>query len=120
MKLNDNDLAKHDLEALRECMEIAKRELGLAEQLQSMLAEPRPWAEVAAFACHCVQSRALLLRPRESPPCAPTSDRAAQKLRRKMLEAGASQFHPNPVWALLETTQARREERKAHRRKSKR
>ena len=72
------------------------------------------------FACYCVQGHALRLKPWQSPPCSASDDKSARKLLRKMLEAGASQFHPNPVWALLETTQARREERKAHRRKSKR
>ena len=109
-----DDLTEQDRTALRECMEIAKRELGLAEQLQSMLDEPRPWAEVAGFACSSVQGRALQLKPRQSPPCAP-ADKSAQKLLRKMLEAGISRFHPDPVWAVIEAWK----QRKAQRRKSK-
>ena len=110
-----DDLAEHDMRALRECIDIAKRDPGgLAEQLQSMLDEPRPWAEVAQFACCCVQRRALQLKPRQSPPCAP-ADKSAQKLLRKMLEAGISRFHPDPVRALLEAIDAKKEQRKAQR-----
>ena len=110
-----DDLNEQDRAALRECMEIAQRELGLAEQLQSMLDEPRPWAEVAQFACHYVQRAALDLRPRESPPCAP-GDKAAQKLLRKISEAGVSRYDPNPVAAFLDAIEAKKKERKAQRR----
>ena len=104
-----DDLAEHDMAALRECMEIAKR-----EQLQSILDESRPWLDVARLACYRVQCRALQLRPRESPPSAP-ADKAAQKFRQKLLGAGVSQFHPDPVPALLEAIEAKKEQRKAQR-----
>ena len=113
-----DDLNEQDRTALRDCMAIAQHELGLAEQIQSMLDEPRPWAEVAQFACHCVQSCALQLRLRESPPCSP-GDKAAKKLRRLVVEAGLSAFHPDPVRALLEAIEAKKKQRKAQRRKSK-
>ena len=110
-----DDLTEQDLTALRECMAIAKRD-GRSEELESMLAEPRPWAEVAKVKCQCVQSRVLRLRARESPPCAP-GDKAAAKLLRKMLAAGVSRYDPNPVAALLAALE---EQRRAQRRKSKR
>lgn len=49
-----DDLAEHDLKALRECMEILAREPDRAEQLESMLKD-EPWIEVAQFASYSVQ-----------------------------------------------------------------
>jgi len=105
--MTDDDLAEHDLKALRECMEIASREPDRAMQLQSML-EDRPWAEVAQFACFCVQGDALRCKPWESPPCAASGDEAAQNLLQKMLSAGVSQFHPDPLAALEDAPRKQR------------
>lgn len=98
--MTDADYQEHDIEALQQCMEIASREPDRAEQLQSMLAEPRPWIDVARFAAYCVQNRALNLKPWQSPPCAPSGDDDAWALHQKMLAAGVSEFHPDPLAAL--------------------
>lgn len=91
--------------ALEQCMAIAMQDAGRAQQLNSML-EDRPWEEVAVFAANCVQTKALQLKPWNSPPCVASADdpderdKDAQKLLRKMLAAGVSRYHPNPMAAL--------------------
>ena len=108
---NTDEIAEHDLAALRRCMEIAD-DPGRAEQLESMLRE-RPWSEVAQFACFCVQSRTLRLKLWEPPPCLAVGDEAAVKLLNKMLAAGVSQYDPDPLAALEAAALKQRRREKA-------
>jgi hypothetical protein len=96
-----------DDDALQRCLEIARRDLGRAKQLDSML-EDQDWYEVARFAASCVQGHALRLKLWETPPCSESAvedepkpfDPAAQALLRKMLKAGLSRYEPDPIGAL--------------------
>jgi hypothetical protein len=78
-------------------MEIAQRDPERAEQLQSML-QDEPWEDVAEFAAHVCQFRALGLRPWQCTPCsveendADERDKEAQKLLGRMLDAGMSRL----------------------------
>ena len=107
----------HDKAALELAMSRCKAEgAGRAEQIESMLNgthyadksfgkwadPPRPWAEVAQFAAYCAQFIALRLRPWERPPCHSSGegDDAAAVLLRRMLKAGISRWHPDPMAAL--------------------
>ncbi|ESY30031.1 hypothetical protein NKI15_27545 [Mesorhizobium sp. M0862] len=88
-------------------MEIASRDRSRAEQLDSMLKD-RHWDEVAHFACYCVQSQALNLKPWETAPAFADiahpegirRDPNAGALQDKMLAAGLSVFEPDPLSAL--------------------
>jgi hypothetical protein len=99
------DLNQTDRDALERCMQIARRDPSRAQQLQSML-QDAPWNEVAEFAAHVCQYRALHLKPWQSPPCIvdeadpDEDDRDAQALLRQMLAAGVSRFAPAPLEAL--------------------
>jgi len=96
-----------DILALRECMALACREPDRKQRLESML-QDRDWFTVARFASYHVQGRTLGPRPWERPPCAvsddfakePHNQRAAVKLRQKVLAAGVSRYHPDPMAAL--------------------
>ncbi|QND59854.1 hypothetical protein [Mesorhizobium huakuii] len=96
-----------DKKALKRCMEIASRDPSRAGQLADMLKD-RPWEEVAAFACYCVQSQALNLKPHETAPAFADilypegirRDPDAGALQDKMLAAGLSVFEPDPLFAL--------------------
>ena len=94
-----------DRAALEQAMAIAMRDPARADQLNSML-EDDPWEEVAAFAADCCQTAALQLQPWQDPPCVASADdpderdKGAQKLLRKMLAAGLSRYHPDPMAAL--------------------
>jgi len=94
-----------DRAALEQAMKIAMADPDRADQLNSML-EDDPWEEVAAFAADCCQTDALKLKPWDEPPCAAWADdpnerdKGAQKLLRKMLAAGLSRYHPDPMAAL--------------------
>jgi hypothetical protein len=107
-------MRKRDRDALERAIAMAGRlEPGRSEQLNHMLADGRPWREVAEFAAYCAQCITLRLRPWESPPAwvgdlratlAAGDDggseyRAAQLLQR-MLAAGISKYEPDPVGAL--------------------
>jgi hypothetical protein len=77
-----------------------------AAQLKSMLKD-RPWEDVARFAAYCCQIDALHLKPWQTPPCAVRDENEprvgeedAARLLRRMLKAGISEFHPDPMAAL--------------------
>ena len=102
---DEYEYSETDMDALRRAMEIAMREPGRKEQLESKVngyrgVEPEPWTEVAEFAAFCVQSDTLHLKPWECPPCSAYDDKAALKLLDRMLEAGISQWEPDPLGAL--------------------
>jgi hypothetical protein len=59
---DEYEYSETDMDALRGAMEIALRDPGRKEQLESKVngyrgVEPEPWTEVAEFAAFCVQSR---------------------------------------------------------------
>jgi hypothetical protein len=99
-------MTKNDKAALKLAMEYAHREPLRAEQLDSKL-KGEPWSKVAEFAAYCTQTDALSLKPWESPPCNgdPSGDRPEDKLLRRMLKAGVSRWHPDPMAALAEAKQ---------------
>ena len=99
-------MTKHDRAALTLALEQARTESPeRAQQIDSML-EDRPWFEVATFAASCAQSRALDLMPWEHAPVLVSDDdddpiiADAVRLLRRMLAAGVSGYHPDPMTAL--------------------
>lgn len=99
-------MTKADRDALKACMDLAMREPSCAEQLRDQLKDGLPWEEVSRFACDCVQSEALHLKPWEESPCVVDEDdpeerdKQAQHLLRQMLAAGVSRYDPDPLAAL--------------------
>ena len=111
--MTDNDRA-----ALEEALAVAMKMPGRAEQLAGKLRDESRVA-VAQFAAYLAQGEALGLSPHESPPCevepgwidailddGDTIHNAAfygaAVLLRRMLEAGVSRWHPDPIGALRE------------------
>jgi hypothetical protein len=87
-------MTRADIRALKQCMEIAMREPMRAHQLENMRQlDKRPWEARALFACSCVQSEKMALRPWETVPCDAVDE-------------------PHPTIARLESQM--REWRKAH------
>ena len=84
-----------------------------AAQLDAKL-EDEPWESVARFAASVCQSDSLHLEPWSLPPCHGDSvhhpDRAAKRLLQKMLAAGISRWHPDPMAALEEAKQQQKAE----------
>ena len=73
------------------------------EQIKNMLNDPsRTWTQVAEFAAYSCQIAALKLEPWQEPPCHGDrkGDAPGDKLLRRMLAAGVSQFDPDPLAAL--------------------
>jgi hypothetical protein len=99
-------LTTNDLVALEEALKLARQESeGRAEQLLQMQLEDG-WFYAASFASYSCQCDALHLKPWEHPPIwvgdpddYPESPEAARLLRR-MLKAGGSRYHPDPMSAL--------------------
>jgi hypothetical protein len=91
--------------ALRQCCEeSAKRE----QQIKAMAAARR-WQRVGAFASFVRQCNAVDLRPHEEAPChvndpahPAKGEEAAARLLRRMLRAGVSKWHPDPLAAIAE------------------
>ena len=116
-----DDLDPTDRDALILAIEQTLREKDLArvEQVRHMLDDPhRPWFETASFCSYHRQCRALNLAPWEEPPVhlADHLDDPYRgglrgplqvspeglKLTRRMLAAGISVYHPDPLKALEE------------------
>jgi hypothetical protein len=97
-----------DQKALERCMQLAMREPGRKQQLESKLQDEAS-DDVATFACYCVQSDNLVLKLWQEPPCwanefeAHPRDKAAQHLLRQMLRAGLSRYEPDPMAALAKS-----------------
>jgi len=96
----------------RAIIEARKQDPARRRQVDRMLAE-RDWLRVAG----CCQTHNLELRPWQPPPCQMTDERPtddfpsrgrvrAWQLRRQLIEAGLSQWEPNPTVALREREQA--------------
>ena len=100
--------SRDDDAALKLAMELASRDPVKKEQLQAML-EDQSWHEVAETAAYHAQMRSLNLDPWREPPCwqdeddPRPKDRDAQRLLRRMLKAGVSRYHPDPMAALAAT-----------------
>jgi hypothetical protein len=76
------------------------------EQIDAMLVD-RSWEEVAQFAAYGRQFVSLKLKPWQTPPCfvadenePRVGEEEAAKLLRRMLRAGISRWHPDPMAAL--------------------
>src|SRR6476646_7582366 len=112
---------KIDTEALTRALELTKAEPEHAEQIESMLKD-RSWEEVAQFAAKHQQCKNLQLKPGEIPPChgavnlaAPGTDAdesfpAANRLLQRLLDAGLSQWEPDPEAALAPSASPRGED----------
>lgn len=101
-----------DRKALELAIELtlAEPDAGRVEQVQSMLAE-RDRSEVGKFCAYHRQTLALNLKPYETAPCHALVERPidhadphrikdARRLLDRMIEAGISQWHPDPLGAL--------------------
>jgi hypothetical protein len=92
----------NDHEALEAAMAKASEDADRAFQLREKLKD-EAWIDVAEFAASCVQSRALHLKPWELPPCDiydDDPDSEGKRLLKRMLDAGISRYHPDPLAAL--------------------
>jgi len=105
-----------DREALKRAIEICRTKKGPAdrEQIERKLAGSQRWFEVAYFATYSCQVDALALKPWQPTPAQiddldgvlATGDDgagghyAAAKLLQRLLDAGLSQFEPDPIGAL--------------------
>jgi hypothetical protein len=100
--LDERDNAALDL-AMAQCRALSQER---SRQIDKLLTE-RPRRHVAMLACYIMQSKNLDLGPGDTAPCwvvdpntVRKSDQAAAKLVRRMVRAGISQYHPNPMAAL--------------------
>jgi hypothetical protein len=89
--------------ALEQCRAASKEE---CRQIDGMVQE-RGWMEAAAFASYSRQIDTLHLRPWQEPPSHVSDafeprrgEEAAARILRKMLKAGVSRWHPDPLAAL--------------------
>jgi hypothetical protein len=107
-----------DQAALALAVETTRRESkARCQQIDDFLSS-RPWESVATFCASCAQSRALDLPPWQPPPCTirdiasalnmpdeQSGHRAAAMLLQRMLDAGVSRWHPDPLGALAAAEQ---------------
>jgi hypothetical protein len=115
MRIDEADLSKADIAALKLAMQMAGQEPDRHEQLESML-EDRPWHVVADFAASCMQSKMLRLPIYQFPPCdlnedekyETESDRQVQALLKRMLKAKISRWHPDPLAEVAGKQKSRR------------
>ena len=110
-------MTKKDKAALELCIKIASRDpkfeevcSGIPNPSGGWFVSPKTWEEKAHTACHWCQFDSLKLKPWQSAPYSPTvdpisHDDGAIRLRDKMLAAGVSIYHPDPLAALRETKQ---------------
>ena len=119
------DLTRADIRALKACLEIAAREPMRRHQLERMrIEDKRAWEQRARFACSCVQSEAMALRPWETAPCDAADDepdetiarldgqlrqwRKAHALVEQLRELGISPFVSDPVGEINRAREALR------------
>jgi hypothetical protein len=102
-----------DDEALQLCIEQTLAEGGAARTQVEYKLATEPWEDVALFCAYVCQSRTLHLPPWLPTPskidedlgCAPgwsRTDPATLALLKRMLAAGISRYHPDPLKALAE------------------
>jgi len=101
-------MTRNDRNALKLTLALCRNESpARSHQIDSKL-EDEPWEEVVRFAAFCCQGRSLHLMPWDLPPCCASEgddsdiDAEAVKLLRKMLAAGVSRWHPDPMAAIEE------------------
>jgi hypothetical protein len=108
LPLNERDTAAVTL-AARQCCSRDESRLRQFEKLRTM----RSGQQIGRLATYIEQMRKLELKPHETPPCwvdpnNPDEDeRGAVELVRRMLKAGISQYHPDPMAALKEANWSR-------------
>jgi hypothetical protein len=95
----------------REALELAlkltleEKDKGRVEQVRGMLKDRR-WRDVAGFCAFHRQIQVLNLHPWQSPPChidldeIGENDAEGAELLKRMLAAGVSRYHPDPLGAL--------------------
>jgi hypothetical protein len=105
-KLVEFQILKRDVPALELAMEQCRALKGRATQLDKILKD-RPWWRTALLGCYIMQARNLDLKTGEVAPCwvidpntTKADEQIAAKLVRKLLKAGISQCHPDPMAAL--------------------
>jgi hypothetical protein len=103
---------KRDRAALKLAMTMARKDPAKARQLDDKLKD-EPWEDVAEFASYSMQCRSLRLKPWETPPLFADAEfensPGALALLQRMLRAGVSRFHPDPMRALEEAEHAKAE-----------
>ncbi len=103
-----------DREALERAVAIAQSDPMTADQMEVRREDGQSWEEIAESAAYHCQRRSLKLSPFQEPPCVVDEDdpkerdKAAQRLLRKMLDAGVSRYEPDPLSALAEKENPRR------------
>ena len=110
-------LSRIDRAALELAMGLTREDPALAQQVQSMLDDGRPWDKVAKHAAETLQERSLRLRPWQPAPCNRRVEvglgddpalgeksgwRAASMLLERMLTLKISRWHPDPMRAIAE------------------
>jgi hypothetical protein len=107
--LSLDNLDAGDLDALKRCLEIAKRD----RETRELMAE-KPVNEAMEAACYHCQHAALSLKTWQEPPCVADEDDpdprdpGAQKLLRELLQAGISRYEPDPLAALQRVKRRRK------------
>jgi hypothetical protein len=115
-------VTRADIRALKHCLELAKREPMRACQLEEMRRiDKQPWEQRALFACSCVQSETMALKPWQTPPCDavgephPTIARLESQMREwrkartvveRLLELDLSPYEPDPLGAIRRVDEA--------------
>ena len=102
----------HDRRAMELAIEMARADSETQRREIDDRLRTQPWQQVAEFAVWCCQDRSLKLRPWDCPPCCtkdvedPSDDWGYRPqevaLLRRMLAAGVSRFHPDPLAAIAE------------------
>jgi len=105
-------LSDVDRDALKRCIEMARTYPGRDEQISWKLGKGGcSWQDTAKFCAYLCQSKNLHLEIQEFPPCwlldaadvqGPSFKGKVQaaKLLRRLLDAGLSQYEPDPIAAL--------------------
>jgi hypothetical protein len=90
-----------DIDAFRRSVAMVKREGPAGREMVETMLTTTHWVEVAEFCSHRCQMKRLGLAPWQQPPCTCGEDDAdAGVLLGRMLEAGISQWEPDPLAAL--------------------
>jgi hypothetical protein len=100
-------LTKRDREALQHCLDLVlnnRSDPASAQQAADLLTSDG-WYETASFCSACVQRKSLGLqcKPWQTVPARgdrPQLPPEGRELLRRMLKAGISQYHPDPIAAL--------------------
>jgi hypothetical protein len=109
----------HDLAAMKRAITLERARGARERQAIDDRLREQSWHEVGQFASWCCQDRAMRLRPYDCPPCRikstdpnDSSDDWGWRpseiaLLRKLLDAGISRYHPDPIGALEEAKNKR-------------